>query len=132
MELEEIRGLHPRWYAQLEKDPFFTTRVPGGECYADLIHRLETCIIDMEQQVNMACVVVSHLSALQVLMAYFRPSPVRECTPMEVPMHTVIKYTPVTGGGWTETIHSLCPDHDLDTSGHEMDLTRSTNRTQIW
>ena len=131
MEHEEIRGLHPRWYAQLEKDPFFTTRVPGGECYADLIHRLETCIIDMEQQVNMACV-VSHVSVLQVLMAYFRRSPVRECTSIEVPMHTVIKYTPVTGGGWTETIHSLCPDHDLDTSGHEMDLTRSTNRTQIW
>jgi len=127
MELEGIRELDPQWYATLEKDPF-TTRFPGGECYADLIHRLETCIIDMEQQVNMACV-VSHISVLQVLMAYFRRSPVQECTSIEVPMHTVIKYTPVTGGGWTESFHSVCPDHDLDTSAQDIDVYGST---PIW
>jgi len=27
---------------------------------------------------------------------------------IEVPMHTVIKYTPVRGGGWKESQHPLC------------------------
>ena len=134
MELEEIRERDPEWYSMLEKDPF-TTRFPGGECYADLIHRLETCIIDMEQQVNMTCV-VSHVSVLQVLMAYFRRSPVKECTAIEVPMHTIIKYTPVTGGGWTESMHKLCPDLDLDSTYHDLDFkfTRTTTGTPtpIW
>jgi len=132
MELEEMRDKDPEWYAMLEKDPFLT-RFPGGECYADLIHRLETCIIDMEQQVNMVCA-ASHVSVLQVLMAYFRRTPVEECTSIEVPMHTVIKYTPVTGGGWTESQHRVCSDLDcLEISHHsatlDHDLTRST---PIW
>lgn len=123
MELEEIKEIDPEWYATLEKDPFLT-RFPGGECYADLIQRLETCIIDMEQQVNMACV-VSHISVLQVLMAYFRRTPVKECTSIEVPMHTVIKYTPVTGGGWTESMHKVYSDHDLDETDHNVSLDRT-------
>lgn len=123
MELEEIQDIDPEWYATLEKDPFLT-RFPGGECYADLIQRLETCIIDMEQQVNMACV-VSHISVLQVLMAYFRRTPVKECTSIEVPMHTVIKYTPVTGGGWTESMHKVFSDHDLDVTDHNVSLDKT-------
>ena len=85
----------------------FKNRFPGGECYGDLIHRLETCIIDVEQQVNMV-VIVSHVSVIQVLMSYFRRTPIEECTSNEVPMNTVIKFTPVSGGGWTESKHKLC------------------------
>jgi len=107
------------------------TRFPGGECYADLIHRLETCIIDMEQQVNMTCC-VSHVSVLQVLMAYFRRTPSSECTCIEVPMNTVIKYTPVTGGGWTESMHKVCQPEHLDTANHEISLVQTSNRTPIW
>lgn len=131
LELEEIRELDPDWYAMLEKDSFFT-RFPGGECYADLIHRLETCIIDMEQQVNMACC-VSHVSVLQVLMAYFRRTPIRECTGIEVPMNTVIKYTPVTGGGWTESLHQVCRPNSLDMTNHDVSLVQGPiTRTPIW
>ena len=56
----------------------------------------------MEQQVNMVTV-VSHISVLQALIAYFRRSPVNKCSSIQVPMHTVIKFTPVTGGGWVES-----------------------------
>ena len=127
MELETIKEHHPEWYAQLEKDPFLT-RFPGGECYADLIHRLETCIIDMEQQVNMVCV-VSHVSVLQVLIAYFRRSPIHKCTSIEIPLHSVVKFTPVTGGGWTESIFKLCPEDD-DT---DIEQTASDEcKTPIW
>lgn len=131
MELEEVKDMDPEWYSMLEKDPF-TTRFPGGECYADLIHRLETCIIDMEQQVNMTCV-VSHVSTLQVLMAYFRRTQIKECTSIEVPMHTVIKYTPVTGGGWTESMHKVCNPEELDTTNHNVVLVQTQQvNTPIW
>jgi len=108
MELEEIREKDPAWYKMLEDDTFLT-RFPGGECYKDLVQRLETCIIDMEQQLNMVCV-VSHLSVLQVLIAYFRGVPIEKCTSIQVPMHTVIKFTPVTGGAWTESQHKIGPN----------------------
>uniref|UniRef100_A0A7S3PZQ0 6-phosphofructo-2-kinase domain-containing protein n=1 Tax=Chaetoceros debilis TaxID=122233 RepID=A0A7S3PZQ0_9STRA len=130
MELEEIKEKHQEWYELLENDPFMT-RFPGGESYADLIHRLETCIIDLEQQVNMAAV-VSHVSTLQVLMAYFRRSPVDKCTSIEVPLHTVIKFTPVAGGGWIETQHKIIPSMDLDTSEHVMSLHKTGQHTPIW
>lgn len=63
-------------------------------------------VIDVEQQV-IPTLVVSHLSILQCLMSYFRNTPVEQCTSIEVPMHTIIKFTPVRGGGWSETHHSM-------------------------
>lgn len=82
-------------------------RFPGGECYRDLVKRLESCIIDMEQSVS-PVLVVSHVSVIQVLLAYFRGTPVKECTTITVPMHTVIKLTPVMGGCWLEEHEKLC------------------------
>ena len=51
--------------------------------------------------------VVSHVSILQCLMAYFRNTPVENCMSIEVPMHTVIKFEPVRGGGFRESQHSF-------------------------
>eukprot|EP00555_Chaetoceros_dichaeta_P011498 CAMPEP_0198263220 /NCGR_PEP_ID=MMETSP1447-20131203/11606_1 /TAXON_ID=420782 /ORGANISM="Chaetoceros dichaeta, Strain CCMP1751" /LENGTH=535 /DNA_ID=CAMNT_0043951737 /DNA_START=231 /DNA_END=1835 /DNA_ORIENTATION=- len=119
MEIEEIKEKDPQWYELLEEDPFIT-RFPGGECYKDLIHRLETCIIDMEQQVNMVCV-VSHISVLQVLIAYFRRTPIEKCASIRVPMHTVIKFTPVTGGSWSESQHALDPELPAENLAAESD-----------
>ena len=84
-------------------------RFPGGESYSDLINRLESVVIDMEQQLGLA-VVVSHVSVLQVLVSYFRSTPVEECTGIEIPMHTVLKFVPLRGGGWLESQHALLPD----------------------
>lgn len=86
-----------------------TKRFPGGECYADLIHRMESIIVDIEQQVA-PVLIVSHLSVLQMLIAYMRNSPVEKAMSIEVPMHTVLKFTPSRGGGWTETRHQLIED----------------------
>lgn len=52
--------------------------------------------------------VVSHVSVLQILIAYFRNSPVEKCMDINVPLHTVIKFTPARGGGWSESVHELC------------------------
>jgi broad specificity phosphatase PhoE len=70
------------------------------------MRRLTSVVIDVEQQV-IPTLVVSHVSILQCLMSYFRNSPVEQCMSIEVPMHTVIKFTPVRGGGWSESIHPL-------------------------
>ncbi len=69
----------------------------------------------MEQQVS-PVLVVSHVSVIQVLLAYFRRTPIEQCTSIEVPMHTVIKFSPVTGGGWVESQHKLLPDEDIPVS----------------
>ena len=109
-----------------------SNRFPGGECYGDLIHRLETCIIDMEQQINMVCV-VSHVSVLQVLMAYFRRTPIEKCSSIEVPMNTVFKFSPVTGGGWTESQENLCPEFGEETMMSDSDEDFRSERTiPIW
>lgn len=64
--------------------------------------------MDLEQQV-IPTLVVSHVSVLQMLIAYFRRSPVEEAMQIEVPLHSVIKFTPVRGGGWKESQHQLVP-----------------------
>ena len=110
-ELEEIAEFAPDWYARLEADPF-RTRFPGGECYQDLINRLEPAIIDMEQQVGLV-VVVSHVSVIQTLMSYFRCTPVQKSAEIAVPIHTVIKFTPARGGGWAESHHKLLEDEEI-------------------
>ena len=87
---------------------YLTCRFPGGESYCDLIKRLDSVIVDLEQQVT-PTLVVSHVSVLQMLMAYFRNSPVEQCMDIDIPLHCVIKFTPARGGGWKESAHELAP-----------------------
>jgi broad specificity phosphatase PhoE len=111
-ELEDIAIEHPGWYQQLVEDPFHT-RFPGGECYGDLTSRLESVVVDIEQQVG-PVLVVSHVSILQVLVAYFRGTPVESCTSIALPLNTVLKFTPSKGGGWQESqfrVVSLSPSN---------------------
>ena len=65
-------------------------------------------MVDIEQQV-IPTLVMSHVSVLQMLIAYFRRTPVEEAMQIEVPLHTVIKFTPARGGGWHESCHELAP-----------------------
>jgi len=76
-----------------------------------VINRLESVVVDVEQQLGPA-VVVSHVSVLQVLVSYFRSTPVAECTGIEIPMHTVMKFVPLRGGGWLESQHALLPEDE--------------------
>eukprot|EP00520_Triparma_pacifica_P014985 CAMPEP_0118649680 /NCGR_PEP_ID=MMETSP0785-20121206/9831_1 /TAXON_ID=91992 /ORGANISM="Bolidomonas pacifica, Strain CCMP 1866" /LENGTH=620 /DNA_ID=CAMNT_0006541981 /DNA_START=467 /DNA_END=2325 /DNA_ORIENTATION=+ len=105
MEMGGIKKEHPEWYKKLEKDPF-RTRFPGGESYEDLVKRLESVIIDFEQQI-VPVLVVSHVSVLQCLVAYFRGSPIDKCTEIAFPMDTVVEMKPVKGGMWQESRFSL-------------------------
>jgi len=121
MELEEIAEAHPEWYESLVEDPFLT-RFPGGECYGDLTSRLEQIVVDMEQQVG-PVLVVSHVSVLQALVSYFRNSKIEQCTSIEIPLNTVLKFTPAKGGGWAESLHRVIPSP----SPSQTDLCNSSN-----
>lgn len=80
-------------------------------------------------------VVVSHVSVIQVLMSYFRRTPIDKCTANEVPMNTVIKFTPVSGGGWTESQHRLCPNlnDQLDSISEEAITNQEQSQSfPIW
>jgi broad specificity phosphatase PhoE len=123
--LEDIAVEHPDWYEELVLNPFHT-RFPGGECYGDLTSRLESIVADIEQQVG-PVLVVSHISILQVLVAYFRATPVEECTSIALPMNTVIKFTPSKGGGWQES--RACAV--ISSSGSHCDL-QSMDDTLHW
>ena len=78
-----------------------------------MVKRLESCVIDMEQSIT-PVLVVSHVSVIQILLAYFRGTSVTECTKITVPMHTVIKLRPVMGGSWLEEHEEIC---DVDKNG---------------
>jgi len=100
---------------------FFLDRFPGGESYKDLIRRLESVVVDMEQQV-IPTLIVSHISTLQLLVAYFRKSPVKECMHIEIPLHTVLKFSPARGGGWTETQVPLLPTCQRNGSAEDVSI----------
>lgn len=88
--------------------------------------RLTSVVIDVEQEV-VPTLIVSHVSILQCLMAYFRNSRVEQCMSIEVPLHAVIKFTPVRGGGWSESYH---PFYDVQVpldSLSEMKKSESSN-----
>lgn len=136
MELEELQVSNPNWYENLHQEPFHT-RFPGGECYRDLIERLGPVIIDIEQQVN-PTLVVSHVSILQILIAYFRGTPVERCMSIEVPLHTVFKFSPSRGGGWSESVHRMqhaepesgLPSVTSESEFSQLSLGASTNSLQ--
>merc|ERR1712039_68000 len=101
----------------------------GGECYHDLINRLQSVVIDMEQQV-VPVLVISHVSVIQVLLSYFRHTPIEDCTSIEVPLNTVIKVTPIGGGGWTES--QTCLIHGKELSEMPRSLSTSRRTSPIW
>jgi broad specificity phosphatase PhoE len=67
-------------------------RIPGGESLMDVVERLTPFVIEIERQ-RRPVVVVSHLSTLQVLLAYFKGVPLQECIDLECPMNTVVRHT---------------------------------------
>ena len=48
-------------------------RFPGGESYQDVIERVEPIVIDLEQTTS-PVLIVTHLSVIRILCAYFKVS----------------------------------------------------------
>eukprot|EP00300_Choanocystis_sp_HF-7_P031119 c40221_g1_i1.p1 GENE.c40221_g1_i1~~c40221_g1_i1.p1 ORF type:complete len:550 (+),score=109.74 c40221_g1_i1:31-1650(+) len=102
---EEIQRCAPDWYDEWCSSPL-DTRFPGGESYSDVMRKVEGVVIDLEKS-TIPVVVVSHVTVLQVLLAYFKQVPIREACDLSVPMHSVIELSPQKDGTWQETLYSL-------------------------
>mmetsp|Transcript_60499 Transcript_60499/g.100429 ORF Transcript_60499/g.100429 Transcript_60499/m.100429 type:complete len:463 (+) Transcript_60499:71-1459(+) len=99
----------------------FEERFDGGESFADLVRRLEPCLLDLEASMD-SVLVLSHGSPCRALRAYFMGCPVVACMgvassaasmALAEESECIVELVPKVGGGWVETIHDLS---DSDTS----------------
>ncbi|ODN02887.1 6-phosphofructo-2-kinase/fructose-2,6-bisphosphatase [Orchesella cincta] len=95
MTYEEIAATYPEEFAARDQSKF-SYRYPRGESYEDLVARLEPVIMELERQENV--LVIGHQAVLRCLLAYFLDKPSDELPYLQVPLHTVIKLTPVAYG----------------------------------
>uniref|UniRef100_A0A1Y1KBZ9 6-phosphofructo-2-kinase domain-containing protein n=1 Tax=Photinus pyralis TaxID=7054 RepID=A0A1Y1KBZ9_PHOPY len=101
MTYEEIKDQYPDDFAARDCNKF-AYRYPRGESYEDLVARLEPVIMELERQENV--LVVSHQAVLRCLLAYFLDKSADELPYLKVPLHTIIKLTPVAYGCRMEKI----------------------------
>ena len=88
---EQIASQYPEDYAARDADKY-NYRYRGGESYADLVHRLEPVIMELERVENI--LIISHQAIIRVILAYFLDKPAEEMPYIQVPLHTLIKLTP--------------------------------------
>ncbi|XP_014258667.1 6-phosphofructo-2-kinase/fructose-2,6-bisphosphatase-like isoform X2 [Cimex lectularius] len=101
MTYKEIQKAHPEDFTARDQDKF-TYRYPRGESYEDLVARLEPVIMELERQGNI--LVVSHQAVIRCLLAYLLDKNSEELPYLHVPLHTLIKLTPVAYGCKVEHI----------------------------
>lgn len=95
MTYEEIYEKYPEEFAARDQNKFHY-RYPRGESYEDLVARLEPVIMELERQHNV--LLVGHQAVLRCLLAYYMDKKSDELPYLKVPLHTVIKLTPVAYG----------------------------------
>ena len=110
MTYEEISVKYPAQFAARDLNKL-TYRYPGGESYQDLVARLEPVIMELERlaycedhwqysvllrQGNV--VVIAHQAVLRCILAYFMEKHLSDLPYIKVPLHTLIKITPVAYG----------------------------------
>ena len=92
---DEIKARYPEEYSCRHDDKFLY-RYPNGESYEDLVARMEPVIMELERKENV--VVVGHQAVLRCLLGYFLEIEEEKMPYIEIPLHTVIKLTPVAYG----------------------------------
>jgi 6-phosphofructo-2-kinase/fructose-2,6-biphosphatase 1 len=112
---DEVKRRHPELWEAWGKDPL-RCRFPGGESYMDVVRRLEAFLIEVEQ-CTVPVLIVSHVTVLQLLVAYFQGKSVSEAWRLPFRKGVVFEATPTLGGGFQ------CREHVL--SGDAMHGTRS-------
>ncbi|XP_045773112.1 6-phosphofructo-2-kinase/fructose-2,6-bisphosphatase isoform X2 [Maniola jurtina] len=95
MTYAEIQHKYPSDFNARDANKF-AYRYPRGESYEDLVARLEPVIMELERQGNV--LVVSHQAVMRCLLAYFLDKSAEDLPYLHVPLHTVIKLTPVAYG----------------------------------
>ncbi|XP_061510537.1 6-phosphofructo-2-kinase/fructose-2,6-bisphosphatase isoform X4 [Anopheles gambiae] len=110
MTYEDIQLRFPEEFKARDQNKF-AYRYPRGESYEDLVVRLEPVMMELERQGNV--LVVSHQAVLRCVLAYFLDKSADELPYLKVPLHTIIKLTPVAYGCKVE--HIMLPIHAVDT-----------------
>jgi broad specificity phosphatase PhoE/predicted kinase len=99
----EIAERMPAEYAARAADKF-RYRYPRGESYQDVIQRLEPVIFELER-LRGPVLIIGHQAVLRALYAYFVDEPADACPRIAMPLHTLIRLTPMAYGceeQWTE------------------------------
>jgi broad specificity phosphatase PhoE len=91
---QEIRARLPREHAARRENKL-TYRYPRGESYEDVIRRLEPVIVELERE-RRPVLVVAHQAVLRALYAYLMDRPTKEVPYLPIPLHTIIRLTPIT------------------------------------
>ncbi|CAK9005050.1 unnamed protein product [Durusdinium trenchii] len=112
---KEMDKRHPEFMKQFQQDPLYC-QFPGGERYMDVVMRLESVLIDVEMCTS-PVLIVSHITTLQVLLAYFKGIPVEEAWKLSLPKNMVVEVSPTEGGGFLSEEHDLCLS--IDVGGNE-------------
>ena len=88
---DQIAAQYPEDYAARDADKY-NYRYRGGESYADLVHRIEPVIMELERVENV--LIISHQAIIRVILAYFLDKKAEDMPYIQVPLHTLIKLTP--------------------------------------
>ena len=103
---EDIQHDMPEEFARRNADKF-RYRYPRGESYEDLVARLEPVIMEMERQDSL--LIIGHQAVIRCLLGYYMETPEADLPWLEVPLHTVIKLSPVAYGCKMEKIEFDVP-----------------------
>jgi len=95
MTYEEIEEMYPEDFTSRDEDKF-NYRYRGGESYRDVVVRLEPVIMELERQENI--LIIGHQAILRCLYAYFLALTQEELPYINIPLHTLIKITPMAYG----------------------------------
>jgi len=104
MSQQQISTDMPDVWASWQEDRF-NYRLPGGESFADLIQRLRSFVLELEQ-LTVPVLIISHSASIQGLYTYFKCVEVETAPYYNVPQHTIIELIS-TRFGWKEKHHSI-------------------------
>ncbi|CAB62425.1 6PF2K domain-containing protein [Schizosaccharomyces pombe] len=80
--------------AELRNNDKFHYRYRGGESYMDVVRRLEPIIMELERQGDVF--IICHQAILRCIYGYYHNLSLEELPFINVPLHTIIKLTPMT------------------------------------
>jgi len=99
-----------RRFARRQKNKL-AYRYPRGESYLDLIHRLDPIVHEMERH-REPLLIIAHQGILRLIYAYYLGLPRERAPYVSIPIHTVIKLTPLVYECREERFELLKTTHD--------------------
>ncbi|ORY91882.1 6-phosphofructo-2-kinase-domain-containing protein [Syncephalastrum racemosum] len=94
MTYEQIKTKYPREFSARNKNKLYY-RYPGigGESYVDVIHRMQSMIIELERM-SQSCLIITHRVVMRILLGYLLDWSRIDMPHMDVPIHTVFEIRP--------------------------------------